>query len=189
MWRPLAPEFGLTVREIEADGFSIAERIEVLLASDTPEAFAKSMGLGTIGLAPPFARTPPDILVLLGDRFEMHAAVVASLTFGIPLARIGGSDSTEGTFDESLRHSITKMSHLHFAFTEQSARRIVQMGEEPWCVTVSGTLSLDNLQDTVWLSRGEIEERFGLSLETPPFSSGCHQTGRCCLIASMSLTW
>lgn len=164
----LAPEFGLTVRDIEADGFPIAERVEMLLASDTPEAIAKSMGLGTIGFAQAFARTRPDILVLLGDRFEMHAAAVASLSSAIPLAHIGGGDSTEGAFDESLRHSITKMSHLHFASRKHYAERIIQMGEEPWRVTISGAPSLDNLRDLAWLSRSELEARFGLDLEAPP---------------------
>lgn len=164
----LAPEFGFTVRDIEADGFPIAERIEMLVASDTPEAIAKSMGLGTIGFAQAFARTRPDILVLLGDRFEMHAAAVAALPFTIPLAHIGGGESTEGLIDEPIRHSITKMSHLHFTTTEYYARRIIQMGEEPWRVTISGAPSLDNLHDLDWLSRSDLEARFGLDLDVSP---------------------
>lgn len=164
----LACEFGLTVKDIETDGFPIAERIEVPLASDTAEAIAEAMGRGTVGFAEAFARRRPDILMLLGDRFEMHAAAVAALPYTIPLAHIGGGDSTEGAFDEALRHSITKMSHLHFAFTEQSAQRIIQMGEEPWRVTVSGATSLDNLRGMAWLSRTGLEERFGLNLQVPP---------------------
>jgi len=160
----LSPEFGLTVRAIEQDGFEIGERIEMLLSSDTPEGIAKSMGLGTIGFAQAYARLRPDILLVLGDRFEMHAAVVAALPFKIPVAHIHGGESSEGLIDESIRHSITKMSHLHFASTEFYARRIVQMGEEPWRVVVSGAPSLDNLHNVRLLSRQELEDRYGLRL-------------------------
>ena len=165
----LSPEFGLTVKTIEEDGFQVQERIEMLLSSDTPECIAKSMGLGTIGFAQAFARSRPDILMVLGDRFEMHAAVVASLPFKIPVAHIHGGESTEGAIDEGIRHSITKMSHLHFASTEFYARRIIRMGEEPWRVVVSGAPSLDNLHTVDLLTRPQIsfEDRFGLHLEAP----------------------
>ena len=153
----LSPEFGSTVKAIEQDGLDIAERIEMSLASDTPEAIAKSMGLGTIGFAQAYARSAPDILLVLGDRFEMHAAVVASLPFKIPVAHIHGGESTEGAIDEALRHSITKMSHLHFVATEAYARRVIQMGEEPWRVVISGAPSLDNLRRMQLLSLKEIE--------------------------------
>jgi len=163
----LAPEFGLTVRDIEAAGCAIAERIEMLVASDTPHAIATSMGLGTMGFAHAFARSRPDVLVLLGDRFETHAAAIAALPFTIPLAHLCGGESTEGLIDEALRHSLTKMSHLHFAATEAYARRIVQMGEEPWRVTVSGAPSLDNLARLTRLSRPELEARVGVDLGGP----------------------
>src|SRR5215213_260435 len=141
----LAPEFGLTVKAIEADGFEIAERVEMLVASDSPEAVAKSMGLGAIGFAQTYSRLRPDILLVLGDRFEMHAAALAALPFKIPVAHIHGGELTEGAIDDALRHSMSKLSHLHFVATEEYARRVVQLGEEPWRVTISGAPGLDNL--------------------------------------------
>lgn len=163
----LSPEFGLTVEAIEADGFEISERVEMLLSSDTPEGIAKSMGLGTIGFAQAYARFRPDILLVAGDRFEMHAAVVAALPFKIPVAHIHGGESTEGAIDEAIRHSITKMSHLHFVATEVYARRVIQMGEEPWRVVVSGAPSLDNLHRMQLLSREELEEQYGIDSRAP----------------------
>ncbi len=164
----LSPEFGLTVRSIEADRFQIAERVEMLLSSDTPEAIAKSMGLGAIGFAQAYARVHPDILLVLGDRFEMHAAALAVLPFKIPVAHIHGGELTEGAIDNALRHSMTKLSHLHFVATEAYSRRVVQMGEEPWRVIVSGAPGLDNLRAMKLLTRRELEARFGLRLDTDP---------------------
>ena len=160
----LSPEFGMTVGIIESDGFDIGERVEMLMSSDTPEGVAKSMGLGTIGFAQAFARFRPDILLVLGDRFEMHSAVVASLPFNIPVAHIHGGESTEGAIDEALRHSITKMSQLHFVATEEYGRRVVQMGEEPWRVVVSGAPSLDSLRNFSLLSGEELSKEYGLEL-------------------------
>jgi len=114
----LSPEFGLTVKAIEQDGFMVDDRIDMLLSADTPEAVAKSMGLGVIGFAQSYRTLRPDILLVLGDRFEMHSAVTAALPFGIPVAHIHGGESTEGAIDDALRHSITKMSHMRFAATE-----------------------------------------------------------------------
>lgn len=165
----LSPEFGLTVKAIEADGFEIGERVEMLLSSDTPEGIAKSMGLGTIGFAQTYARFRPDILVVLGDRFEMHAAAVAALPFKIPVAHIHGGEVTEGAFDNALRHSLTKLCHLHFVSTEEYARRVIQMGEEPWRVTVAGAPGLDNLRDVTLLDRDGLCEQFGLHLDATPF--------------------
>ncbi len=163
----LSPEFGLTLRAIEQDGFEISERIEMLLSSDTPEGIAKSMGLGIIGFAQAYARSLPDILLVLGDRYDMLSAVVAALPFKIPVAHIHGGESTEGAIDEAIRHSITKMSHLHFVATETYAQRVIQMGEEPWRVIVSGAPSLDNLHRTRLLSREDIEKRYGIDLRDP----------------------
>lgn len=163
----LTPAFGHTVREIEADGFEIADRVEMLLSSDTPQAIGASIGLGTIGFGPVLERLRPDLLLVLGDRFEMLPAALAALPLGIPLAHIHGGESTEGLIDESIRHALTKLSHLHFASTELYARRIVQMGEEPWRVTVSGAPSLDKLGELDTLSREEVERRVGLSLAEP----------------------
>lgn len=163
----LSPEFGKTVQMIEKDGIPIADRIEMLVSSDTPEAIAKSMGLGTIGFAQSYARRRPDILLVLGDRFEMHAAATAALPFNIPLAHIHGGESTEGLIDESIRHSITKMSHLHFASAETYANRIIQMGEEPWRVVVSGAPSLDNLNDLQFMELSELERDLGMDFHSP----------------------
>ena len=160
----LSPEFGTTVQTIEADGFKIYDRVEMLLSSDTPEGLAKSVGLGIIGFAQSFARSQPDILMLLGDRFEMYAAAVAALPFNIPIAHIHGGESTEGQIDEAIRHSITKMAHLHFVSTELYGKRIVRMGEEPWRVTVSGAPALDNLLDLEPMSKEELQKKFGLDL-------------------------
>jgi len=163
----LSPEFGLTVRCIEDDGFEIAERIEILLCSDTPEAIAKSMGLALIGFSQAFSRYRPDIIVVSGDRYEMLAATLAALPFKIPIAHLSGGELTEGAIDDVLRHSITKLSHLHFATTQESARRIVQLGEEPWRVTVSGETSLDNLRTIKLLSRSELKACYQLKLDGP----------------------
>lgn len=163
----LSPEFGRTADEIEQDDFAIGDRVEMLLSSDTPEGVAKSMGLGTIGFAQAYGRFRPDILLVLGDRFEMHAAVVAALPFTIPVAHIHGGELTEGAIDDALRHSITKLSHIHFVATEAYAKRLIQMGEEPWRVAVTGAPSLDNLADFPLLSCQELQEQRGLDLSGP----------------------
>ncbi len=163
----LVPEFGLTVKAIEADGFPIAARIETLVASDTPEAIGKSMGLAVIGFAQAFAAFRPDILVVLGDRFEMHAAGLAALPYKLPVAHLGGGDVTEGAIDECLRHSLTKLSHLHFVAGAEQQARILQMGEEPWRIFVTGALSLDVIHSTPRLSTQEMAERFGVPLDRP----------------------
>lgn len=164
----LSPEFGLSVKNIEADGFSIGEKVEMLLSSDTPEAIAKSIGLGVIGFSQAYTRNRPDILVVLGDRFEMYAAALTALPFKIPVAHIHGGEITLGAIDDALRHSITKLSHLHFVATQEYARRVKQMGEESWRVIVSGAPSLDNIGWVRLLTRRELEDRFGLVLEPPP---------------------
>lgn len=164
----LSPEFGLTAKVIEQDGFEIAERVEMLLSSDTPEGIAKSMGMGVIGFAQVYTRSRPDILVVLGDRFEMHAAALAALPFKIPVAHIHGGEVTQGAIDDALRHSITKLSHLHFVATPEYARRLFQLGEEPWRVTVTGAPSLDNLRSIELLNAHELEARYGLRLDQPP---------------------
>lgn len=164
----LAPEFGSTVREIEAAGFSIAERIESLDPSDSPDGIARSIGRGVLGFAEVFARSKPDLLVVLGDRFDMFAAALAAVPFKIPIAHIHGGEVTAGAIDEGLRHSLTKLSHLHFPATEEYAARIVQLGEEPCRVTVTGAPALDGLEKMQLLSRSDLESRFGLDLTEPP---------------------
>jgi UDP-N-acetylglucosamine 2-epimerase (non-hydrolysing)/GDP/UDP-N,N'-diacetylbacillosamine 2-epimerase (hydrolysing) len=165
----LSPEFGLTVETIEADGFEISERVEMLLSSDTPEGIAKSMGLGIIGFSQAYAHFRPDILVVLGDRFEMHAAALAALPFKVPVAHIHGGEITQGAIDDALRHSMTKLSHLHFVSTQEYARRVIQLGEEPWRVIVSGAPSLDNVRAIRLFTRAELAARFDLHLDETPF--------------------
>ncbi|MBN1640934.1 MAG: UDP-N-acetylglucosamine 2-epimerase (hydrolyzing) [Anaerolineae bacterium] len=174
----LSPEFGLTYRAIEDDGFAIAERVEMLLSSDSPEGISKSMGLGTIGLAQAYARLKPDILVVLGDRFEMHCAAVAALPFNIPILHIGGGDRTEGAIDDAIRHSITKLSHLHVVAAEMHARRVAQLGEEPWRILVTGLPSLDSLREADPLSGGELASRYGIRLEPQPLLVTFHPVTR-----------
>jgi UDP-N-acetylglucosamine 2-epimerase (non-hydrolysing)/GDP/UDP-N,N'-diacetylbacillosamine 2-epimerase (hydrolysing) len=163
----LSPEFGLTRKSIEAAGHPIAATVEMLLSSDTTEGAAKSIGLGVLGLAQEYARLRPDLLLVLGDRTEMLSAVVAALPQTIPIAHLHGGDVTEGAIDDAIRHAITKMSHLHFVATDVARRRVEQMGEEPWRVTVSGAPGLDNLRAVPLLSREEVEARLDMSLERP----------------------
>jgi UDP-hydrolysing UDP-N-acetyl-D-glucosamine 2-epimerase len=170
----LSPDFGMTVNEIEADGFVVAERVEMLLSSDSPEGVAKSTGIGLVGFAQALARVRPDILLVLGDRFEMFAAAAAALPFHIPTAHIHGGESTEGLIDEAIRHSITKMSHLHFASTATYARRIEQLGEEPWRVLVSGAPGLDDAMAASPLSRDELAARCDIDLTQSPLLVTLH---------------
>jgi UDP-hydrolysing UDP-N-acetyl-D-glucosamine 2-epimerase len=163
-----ARQFGSTIDEILNDGFRIAEKIDMLLASDTPEAVSKSIGLGLCGFAQAYARNRPDILVGLGDRFELFAAVQAALPFNIPVAHISGGEVTEGAIDESIRHAITKLSHLHFVAAEPYARRVIQMGEEPWRVHVSGEPGLDSIATMDFLTKDEVENRIGIPLSPKP---------------------
>lgn len=159
----LLPEFGSTISAIEEDGFTIGDRVEMLLGSDSPEAIAKSMGLGTIGFAQAYARVRPDLLLMVGDRFEMHAAAVAALPFRIPLAHVHGGELSFGSLDDAFRHSITKLSHLHFVSTAAYAQRVEQLGEEPWRITVSGAPGLDTLHAVQPIPATEFFGRFGLA--------------------------
>jgi len=154
----LSPEFGLTYKVIEADGFAIDAKVEMLLSSDTPVGIAKSMGLGTIGLAEALDRLQPDIVVLLGDRYEIFSAAQAAMVARIPIAHIAGGDVTEGAFDEAIRHSITKMAHLHFVTNETSARRVRQLGENAEHIFNVGSPGLDYIKRMELLGRNELEE-------------------------------
>ncbi len=158
----LSPEFGLTYQYIEADGYTIDAKVEMLLSSDTAEGIVKSMGLGTIGYADAFKRLRPDLLVILGDRYEMLAVASAALIFKIPVAHIHGGEITEGAFDDAIRHAITKMSHIHFASTEAYRNRIIQLGESPSRVFNVGAIGLDNIRDLKLLSREELEQQLGI---------------------------
>ena len=172
----LAPEFGLTVREVEAAGFDIVERVEMLMASDTPEGTAKSIGLGLIGFGHLFTRWRPDILLIMGDRFEMFAAAAAALPFGLPIGHIHGGETSEGAIDEAFRHAITKMAHLHFTSTEAYRRRVIQLGEHPDRVVTCGAPALDNLLEFSAMGAGELAEKFDIALEPPPLVVTFHPT-------------
>ena len=174
----LAPEFGRTVAAIEQDGLAIGDRVTMLLSGDTPEAVAISLGLGTIGFAQALARRRPDLLLVVGDRFEVLAAVSAALPFNIPVAHVHGGEVTAGAFDDALRHAITKLSHLHFVAMEEYARRVIQMGEEPWRVIVSGAPALDYLQSTPLLEAYTLEAQLGLCLTPPPLLVTYHPVTR-----------
>ncbi|MCH2114556.1 MAG: UDP-N-acetylglucosamine 2-epimerase [Pirellulales bacterium] len=164
----LVSDHGSTLDSIDADGFEVRDRVDTLLSADTPTAISKSMALGTLGFADVFQRARPDILLLLGDRFEMHAAAVAAIPFQMPMAHIHGGELSEGAIDDALRHAITKYSHLHFTSTLGHAQRIMQLGEEPWRVTVSGAPSLDNLTTFVPLNKSELADRVGMALPNKP---------------------
>jgi UDP-hydrolysing UDP-N-acetyl-D-glucosamine 2-epimerase len=164
----LAPEFGNTVRMVEADGYEIAARVEMLLASDNPEGIAKSVGLGVIGFAQAYAARRPDILLVLGDRFEVMAAALAALPAKIPLAHLHGGEVTEGAMDEAFRHCITKLSHLHFVTTQEYFRRVAQLGEEPWRITLSGAPGLDHLRTLKLLSADELARTRGVKVQPAP---------------------
>jgi GDP/UDP-N,N'-diacetylbacillosamine 2-epimerase (hydrolysing) len=153
----LSPQFGNTYLEIEGDGFAIDRKVEVLNGSDTPVGIAKSMGNGMIGFADALNELKPDLIVVLGDRFEIFSAVSAALVARIPVAHIHGGELTEGLIDDALRHSITKMSHLHFVATDEYRNRVIQLGESPDRVFNVGGLGIDNISKTELMSREEVE--------------------------------
>ncbi len=161
----LAPQFGRTAEVIEADGWLIAERIDMLEPDDSPEAVATSIGNGVRGFARAYARHRPDVVVVLGDRFEMLAAAVATLPFALPVAHIHGGEASEGALDNQIRHAITKLAHLHFASAEPHAGRIAQMGEETWRIHTTGAPGLDRIGTTKFLSREELARLLALPPE------------------------
>jgi len=154
----LSPEFGLTYKEIENDGFKINKKVEMLLSSDTPVGIAKAMGLGMIGFAEAYDELKPDVVVLLGDRFEAFCAASVACVSGIPIAHIAGGEMTMGAVDEALRHSITKMSHLHFTSTHEYQKRVIQLGERPDRVFNVGGLGIDNIKNLKLLDREAFEQ-------------------------------
>ena len=160
----LSPEFGLTYREIEKDGFQIDRKVEMLTSSDTPVGIGKSMGLGLIGFVDALNELNPDLIVVLGDRFEIFAVVAAALVARMPVAHLHGGETTEGAFDEALRHSITKMSHLHFVAAEEYRQRVIQLGEQPERVFLVGGLGIDNIKRLKLLDRAELEASIDFQL-------------------------
>ena len=165
----LSPEFGMTIQEIRADGFNPDETVEILLSSDTPTAICKSMGLAMIGYGEALERLKPDMVVVLGDRFETFCMAAAAQVCLVPLAHIHGGETTEGAIDEAFRHSITKMSHLHFASCEAYRQRIIQLGEAPERVFTVGALGVENIRRTALMERSELAESIGFNLEKPYF--------------------
>lgn len=161
----LSPEFGLTYREIEKDGFLINKKVEMILSADTPSAIAKSTGLGLIGFADAPTELQPDIMVVLGDRFEVLAASIAATFARIPVGHIHGGETTTGAFDEAIRHSITKMAYWHFVAAEEYRKRVIQLGEDPKRVFLVGGMGVEGILKANLLSKKalekELEFKFG----------------------------
>jgi UDP-hydrolysing UDP-N-acetyl-D-glucosamine 2-epimerase len=163
----LSPEFGLTYKEIEKAGFQIHEKVEMLLSSDTDIGITKSTGLGMIGFADTFNRLKPDLVILLGDRFETFAAATAAYFAKIPIAHLHGGEVTEGATDEGLRHAITKMAYWHFTSTEVYRKRVIQLGENPKMVFNVGAIGIDNIKQIGLLSKKDLTEDLKFELDCP----------------------
>lgn len=160
----LSPEFGMTIASIESDGFMVDRKVELLLSSDTAVGVTKSMGLGMIGFADALADLSPDLILVLGDRYEIFAAAASAMIACIPIAHLHGGESTEGLIDEPIRHSITKMSHLHFVAAEKYRQRVIQLGENPGYVFNVGGLGIDNIHKLKLLKRDELEQSLDFKL-------------------------
>lgn len=164
----LSPEFGNTIETIITDGFPISKKVEVLLSSDTPIGISKTMGLGMISFAEALEELAPDIMVVLGDRFEIFSAVAAAMIARVPVGHIHGGEATEGLIDEPIRHSITKMSHIHFTATDEYRNRVIQLGEHPERVFCTGTPGLDNILSLNLLSKEDFQKSIEFDLEDSP---------------------
>jgi len=162
----LSPEFGLTYQQIESDGFTIDEKVEMLLSSDTEVGISKSMGLAMIGFADALERLNPDMMIVLGDRFEIFSAASIAMIAKLPIAHLHGGEATEGLIDEPIRHSITKMSHLHFTSTEEYRSRVIQLGEQPDRVFNVGAVGIDNIKKLNLLNRTDFEKSIDFKLGT-----------------------
>ncbi len=163
----LSPEFGNTVREIEADGLPVAAKLECLLSSDTDVGMAKSIGVGVLSLADTLATMRPDVLLLIADRYEMLAPAAVALALRIPMAHIEGGERSEGAIDDAVRNALTKMSHIHFTSTMAARERVIGIGEEPWRVHRAGAPSLDHLRKSALPSREALESALGMDLSRP----------------------
>ena len=163
----LSPEFGLTYQEILADGIQIDKKIEILLSSDTPVSISKSMGLAMISFAEYFEESKPDALVVLGDRYETLAVCCAAMNARIPIVHLYGGETTEGAVDEAIRHSISKMSYLHFTSTQEYRNRVIQLGEHPDRVYAVGGIGIENALKMPLLSKNELEESIDFTLDKP----------------------
>lgn len=158
----LSTEFGLTYKEIENDGYKINEKIEIVLSSDTAVGVSKAMGLGMISFAESFQRLQPDLVILLGDRYEIFSVASAAMIGRIPIAHLHGGELTQGAIDESIRHAITKMSYLHFTSTESYRKRVIQLGESPDRVYNVGALGVENIKKISLMSKEEIINEVGI---------------------------
>jgi len=163
----LSPEFGLTYKEIERDGIEIDDKIPILLSADTPAAISKTMGLAMIGFGEYFERSKPDMLVVLGDRYETLAICCAAANVRIPIAHLYGGETTEGAVDEAYRHAITKMSYLHFTSTEEYRKRVIQLGESPERVYTVGAIGIENILSVPTMPLYELEENLSFELDVP----------------------
>ena len=170
----LSPEFGHTIDEIEADGFTVDERIECLLSSDSDVGMAKTIGVAVQSLADVLGRLRPDILLLIADRYEMLAPAAVAVALRIPMAHIEGGEVSEGAIDDAVRNALTKMSHVHFTPTELSRQRVLAMGEESWRVHRVGAPSLDNLRRAKLASAAELTERLSLDFHAEPLLVAYH---------------
>lgn len=170
----LSNEFGRTEEVIERDGFPIAERIECLISSDSDVAMAKTIGVATIGFADALARSRPDLLVVIADRYEMLGPAAAALALRIPVVHIEGGEASEGAIDHMVRNALTMMSHVHLTPTPLARRRVIAMGEEPWRVHCTGAPSLDHLRRSTLPDRVELETKLGIELAEPPVVVAYH---------------
>lgn len=161
----LSPEFGLTYKQIEKDGFTIDEKVEMLLSADTDESIVKSMGLAMISFTDSLKRINPDLLIILGDRYEILSLASSALIFKIPIAHIHGGEITTGAYDDAIRHAVTKMSHYHFASTEEYRNRIIQMGENPENVYNVGAIGLDNIANLKLLTKEELASELNIQFK------------------------
>ena len=161
----LSPEFRLTYQEFERDGIAIDEKIEILLSADTPSAISKTMGLAMISFADYFERLRPDLLLVLGDRYETLSVAIVAMNQRIPIAHLYGGETTEGAIDESIRHAITKLSYLHFTSTEEYRRRVIQMGESPERVFCVGAIGIENIRKERLMSKSELERKINFKLD------------------------
>lgn len=164
----LSPEFGYTINDILDDGFKPAERIEMLMSTDSSAGMGKSIGVGVIGFVDCFTRLQPDLVLVVGDRFEVFSAVIAASSMNLPIAHFSGGDITEGAIDNQIRQAVTKLSHIHFVGIETSAKRVRQMGEEQWRVNVVGELCLDNIKNLDRMPRNKLERELGIKLSARP---------------------
>ena len=185
----LSPDFGLTVNEITAQGFNIDAAVDMLLASPTAAATAKGMGLAGIGAADALERLAPDLLFVLGDRYELWPICGAALVMGIPIAHASGGDVTEGAIDDQIRHAVTKMAALHFPGSADSARRIAQMGEEPWRIHEVGEAGLDNLRRLPVLTRPELAADLGLDPDKDWAVFTWHPETKCAVRENVMALW